>query len=181
MSKPLSLGEFAARALGMEADIHAAMEAAIEKGCKRVQRKAKQLIGVEQPEWPALAPATIADKQRQGYRVPAPLLRTGKMRDTIEWQAPFWNGPREVSGYVGTSFPIAVYQELGTMHIPPRPFLSLAAMGLEPHLQEMMGAMVTAAMIHGGHNVELWKKAFEYLHKAGEQARELFEEEAEGD
>jgi hypothetical protein len=87
--------------------------------------------------------------------------------------------PKQVSGYVGSSFPIAKWQELGTAHIPPRPFLSTAAIGLEPQLHAMMAATVTAAMIYGGHNVELWRKAFEIMERAGEDAREMFEEETD--
>ena len=42
--------------------------------------------------WQPLAQSTIEDKARQGYRVPAPLLRTGDQRDSIEIDAPHQPG-----------------------------------------------------------------------------------------
>jgi hypothetical protein len=35
--------------------------------------------------------------------------------------------------------PKALWHELGTNHIPPRPFLSIAAISKEHEIQEMMG------------------------------------------
>lgn len=168
----VSLGQFAAHLLAAEADLHLAMEGATVKGCKMIAKKAKAVIGVEQPEWQALAPSTIEEKARLGYRVPAPLLRTGDMRDSISWSAPYWESPRVCIGYIGSNDPVAKWQELGTSTIPPRPFLGLATAGQAAAIADMAGRMAHRAMI-GGPNFLAWKTAFELVHKAWEQAKDL--------
>lgn len=176
MSTPMSLGDFAAHLLGAEADIRAAQEAAIVRACKKVRTKARNLIGTPQPEWAPLKEATQADRVRQGFPANKPLLRTGELRDSIEWAAPAWENQTTCVGYVFSNDPIAVYQELGTVSIPPRPFIGLAAMGLELQIHEMMGRMVASAIMHGGRETSAWRRAFHTLHRAWDQARdELFE------
>jgi hypothetical protein len=71
-----------------------------------------------QPEWAPLADATIADKEAKGFPTPSPLLRTGELRDSIKYM---------IDGNdlaIGSDDPIAEYQELGTVKIPPRSFLA---------------------------------------------------------
>lgn len=117
------------------ATLAAAQAAGLRKGAAIVEADAKARIGQYQdeagpfPEWRDLAASTIADKQRQGYGVPDPLLRTGQMRDSIETSV-------TPSGFtVGSTDPVALYQERGTegphagedgWHVPPRPFLGPA-------------------------------------------------------
>ena len=48
----------------------------------------------------------------------APWLRTGKLRASITCEA------TDTAAVIGSSDPVAVYQELGTSAIPPRPFLA---------------------------------------------------------
>jgi hypothetical protein len=91
---------------------------------------AVEYIGHELPSWPPLAASTVAQKQRLGFvgRVSAtdPLLRTGEMRDSIA---------AEVVPYavvVGSPLDKAMWQELGTSRIPPRPFLALAMQSAAP-------------------------------------------------
>lgn len=91
---------------------------------KIVQEEAKHMIGRYQTglaplkDWPKLSPDTLADKEAQGYSPPDnPLLRTGEMRDSIEFEA---------SGFeaiIGSKDIVALFQELGTVNIPPRSFL----------------------------------------------------------
>ena len=109
-----TLGEFAAHLLTMEADIRLAEEVAVVKACKVVSKTAKNLIGHENPFWPALKPETIARKARGN----TPLLETGSMRDSIGWDAPHHDG-NVTYGDVGSDNPKAVWHELGTKHIPP--------------------------------------------------------------
>lgn len=85
---------------------------------------AAEYIGHEMPEWPPLAPSTVAEKERLGYTGQVsptdPLLRTGEMRDSIKV---------EIAGLeiaIGSTNKTALYQEMGTSRIPPRPFLALA-------------------------------------------------------
>lgn len=76
---PITLNEFS-NMLMDAARVGEAEEEGITRACKLVARKAKGMIGHEQPFWPALAPSTIEDKKRQGYKVPAPLLREGDLK-----------------------------------------------------------------------------------------------------
>jgi hypothetical protein len=69
------------------------------------------MIGHEQPFWPALKPETI-ERKAQGD---TPLLETGALRDSISHVV----YPEHGYGDVGSTSKIAVYQELGTKHIPP--------------------------------------------------------------
>lgn len=108
---------------------------------------AVEYIGHEMPEWPALAPSTIAEKERLGYtgQVSAtdPLLRTGAMRDSIKI---------EVEGLemaVGSGDKIAAYQELGTKHIPPRPFLGPAMLNSLEFAAEKLGETAVALLSPG--------------------------------
>lgn len=94
----------------------------------KIEKDAKEIIGHYQrsdtgpfPEWEELAPSTKADRVSQGFTPNDPLLRTGELRNSIR---------HEVRGHsvaVGSDLDIAIYQEMGTATIPPRPFLRVAA------------------------------------------------------
>ncbi|HEY8126224.1 MAG TPA: hypothetical protein VIF88_12500 [Methylocystis sp.] len=113
----------------------------VERACRLVQKTAKSYIGnYDHPgNWAQLAEATQADRVRQGFAANEPLLRTGDLRDSIAIDAPYRNGA-ETYGYVFSNSPIARYQELGTVSIPPRPFLSTAAMECEPQVHAILAA-----------------------------------------
>lgn len=79
-------------------------------------------------KWKRLAPSTIADKKRQGYDTPRPLVRTGALRRA------FTSRPMQIEIYKGNSARfgvksnIALWQQKGTRrggkrHISPRPIL----------------------------------------------------------
>jgi hypothetical protein len=112
----------------------------VEEACKIIQRKAKAAIGKEHELWAPLAASTIADKAAHGFKTPAPLLRTGEMRDSIEYVV------HGNEGAVGSNSEIAVYQELGTSHIPPRSFLVSSAIASEDRIHRMAGAAAVAAL-----------------------------------
>ncbi len=166
---PISLNEFA-NMLMDAAKVSEAEGEGIARACKLVARKARGMIGVEQPFWPALAQSTIEDKARQGYKVPAPLLREGDLKRSIKIDAPYRNG-EEVYGFVYSNSPIARYQELGTVSIPPRPFLSTAAMACEMQVHEIMAASFFKARF------EQWRLISDILGKAWDDAKELAEVE----
>jgi phage gpG-like protein len=88
---------------------------------KMLRREARDMIGEEIPQWADLAPATVQEKQRLGYtgQVSAtdPLLRTGELRNSIDYEV----GEHKVT--LGSTDPIAPFQEHGTAKIPPRPFI----------------------------------------------------------
>jgi phage gpG-like protein len=135
-----------------------------------VARKARGMIGHEQPYWQGLAAATIADKIRMGFPAPAPLLRTGDLKRSIKVDAPYHNG-NETWGFVYSDSPYAKYQELGTSSIPPRPFISLAAMGQ----QHVIGEMLAAAFLEA--RFKEWHLTARILGHAWNDAKEAFEED----
>ncbi|MBV8524322.1 MAG: HK97 gp10 family phage protein [Acetobacteraceae bacterium] len=68
-----------------------------------------------------------------------PWIKTGKLRDSIARDAD------NQTLIVGSTDPVAVFQELGTRTIPPRPFLAPAASSLaEDLVQEVRIAISTA-------------------------------------
>jgi hypothetical protein len=160
-----SLGDFAAHLLTMEADIKLAEEVAVVKACKKVSKTAKNLIGHENPFWPALKLETIARKAHGN----TPLLETGELRDSTSWDAPHHDGA-VTYGDVGSDAKTAVYQKLGTRTIPPRSFLAQAAMGKEGEIVEMMGHMVHKAMVAD------FERMAHVIKRAYENAKELGEE-----
>ena len=112
---------------------------------KAVATDAKALIGHELDRWPPLADGTVAEKLLLGYvghiSATDPLLRTGDMRETIKHHAELTATGAE--GVVGSGSKIALDQEMGTKHIPPRPFLAEAMAQIEPkarHEIELFGA-----------------------------------------
>ena len=102
-------------------------KAALTKGAIRVERLAKSKIGQYQPEagpfaeWRELAESTKSDRKSQGYNEDDPLLRTGELRDSIDYTV------EAKEAAVGSASQIASYQELGTKTIPPRSFLGSSA------------------------------------------------------
>ncbi len=136
----LKLGEIALKQKEMEHHV-------LETAAKAVEQRAKAKIGEYQQEagpfvgWAELAAFTKADRVAKGFPEDEPLLRTGKMRDSIEHQV---DGNE---AQVGSNSDIAVYQELGTAKIPPRSFLGGAAVEMMPRIIELIGESATAALV----------------------------------
>lgn len=134
-----SLASFATHLLAVEIASRKALEKGLDNVAKLVQADAKQRIGEYQdatgpfPAWAPLKPDTIADRVSQGFTPDDPLLRSGDMRESIE---------REVQGLeaaIGSKSDIALYQEMGTATIPPRPFLGPAAYANKENIQKILG------------------------------------------
>lgn len=149
-----SLGHLALRLAEIAVVQHEAGLNALEKVGRIVEKRAKAKIGEYQDQagpfvaWAELADATKEDRARQGYPDDEPLLRTGEMRDSIQHQV----GSHEVQ--VGSNSDIAVYQELGTKHIPPRSFLGGAVVDEMDRVVDTVGHHAVAALVgqgvHGG-------------------------------
>lgn len=82
-----------------------------------IKEEAKSYIGHQQDNWPDLAESTLAEKERSGYEVPAPLLRKGELRESIKVRH------EGLQAVIGTDDPSAAIHEHGNEHVPPRPFL----------------------------------------------------------
>jgi phage gpG-like protein len=160
----LNLMEAAARFAAVEADLEAVRRPMLEVACQMVAERAKDMIGDYQKGWAPLQPETIARKAMGD----SPLLETGEMRDSIQWNAD------SESGHVGSNNDKAVWQELGTNRgIPPRPFLSLAAQEEGPAVAKMMAGVIGAAVggrLATGSRVG---EFFELAHKLGEALRPI--------
>jgi phage gpG-like protein len=95
------------------------------------------VLGTYDYGWPALKPSTIAGKSTGD----SPLLETGDLRDSIE---------RDVQhdvAYVGSNNKKALFHELGTSRIPPRPFLAGAVSAKHAEIGEMIGEKFHAVLI----------------------------------
>lgn len=171
MTKFFNLLEFATLELpALARDIEASGPAIVKKACEIVQARAKKTIGTDQELWAPLAASTIADKQQHGFPTPKPLLRTGEMRDSIEFQV---DG---LQGCVGSNSEIAVFQELGTSKIPPRSFLRSAAIASEDRIHRMAVAATIAAFSgHGRHTHDV-REMLHLLHRAGHALKKLGED-----
>jgi hypothetical protein len=66
------------------------------------------------------------------------LYETGELRDSIEHSV----DRDELTATVGSNNPKAVWQELGTVHIPARSFLAGAAMRKEAEIHALFGVEV---------------------------------------
>lgn len=132
-----------------ELAVRVAAHNALDRAAQIIELDAKAQLGTYQPDagpfnaWPELADSTKADRSAAGFPEDEPLLRTGALRDSIS---------REVQGdeaAVGSTSDIAVYQELGTPTIPPRPFLGPAAFKNKERIEAMLGQAVVHALEYG--------------------------------
>lgn len=129
-------------------------EVMLTEAAKVVQKEAKAEIGTYQSAsgpfaaWAELADSTKSDRVAKGFTENDPLLRTGEMRDSIEYTV----AGREA--HIGSDNDKAVWQELGTDRIPPRSFLGGAAFRKGPEIAHAIGAETFAylcgAGVHGG-------------------------------
>ena len=150
MKEFTSLGQFARHLATLEVAVALELRNGLETVARAVKEKAKDEIGEYQaaigpfPAWAPLAESTVADRVAKGYSPDEPLLRTGEMRDSID---------KSVSGMeatIGSTSQIAVYQELGTDKIPPRPFLGPAVLHNEKLIKQILGrAFVTGLLGRG--------------------------------
>src|SRR6266567_1055094 len=108
-----TLTGFAAFLGTLEAEMKLANHRALEKAAVIVEEEAKRVIGTYDYGWPPLAESTLAHKAAD-----TPLLETGEMRDSIEHTV------THEKAEIGSNDDKALWQELGTVKIPPRSFLA---------------------------------------------------------
>jgi hypothetical protein len=115
------------------------LDAGMAAAGRVIQKDAKARIGSYQDAqppfgaWPPLTPQTQAERVAQGFTPDDPLLRTGELRDSIVTEHTF------LETVVGSKMPIAAYQEYGTAHVPPRPFIGPAAVAKMDTVCKMLG------------------------------------------
>jgi phage gpG-like protein len=160
-----SLLQMAAKFHAIEADMKIVTEEIVAQACAMVAEEARRVLGTHDYGWVDLKPETIARKMRGD----TPLLETGAMRASIQWNA------SDNEGYVGSNSDIAVYQELGTSRIPPRPFLSGAAIAMEAKIHKMAGRAVMAVLAGKGLNSGELRELLHLLRELKHVAKEAWE------
>jgi phage gpG-like protein len=158
----MMLGDWA-EFLAAAAAEHEAVDLAVEHCARLIAARAKNLIGHEHAFWPPLAESTLAQKAAN-----TPLLESGELRDSIEWSAPHHEGFGETVGYVGSNNPKAAWHEMGTKHIPPRPFIGAAARMSEHKIYESLNTLVGAMALKGFDPL----RALEILHHLWRELKE---------
>jgi len=113
-----------------------ANESALEKAAQIIEAEAKRVIGTYDYGWTPLAASTLARKKAD-----TPLLETAEMRDSIEHMS----NDKEAS--VGSNNDKALWHELGTVKIPPRPFLVGALQHKEAEIVQMIGDRIHATIL----------------------------------
>lgn len=160
----LSIAEFVSR-MTLAADaLEAGSEEMMDHAAKVIQDEAKAVIGhYQQGEgpyvgWAPLAASTQDERVREGFSPDDPLLRDGTLRDNIERSAsPLEAAVGVPSKTVSPSYSkdavdigdIAIWQELGTQHIPPRSFLGLSAVRKGGEVAKIIWGSFETVMLTG--------------------------------
>jgi phage gpG-like protein len=134
--KTFTLVGFAGFLGTLEAEMKHADHRALEKAARIVEAEAKRVIGTYDYGWPALAPSTLAQKAAD-----TPLLETSEMRDSIEHISD------HTEANIGSNNDKAFWQELGTVKIPPRPFLAGALVHKTDEVVKVIGREIVGALI----------------------------------
>ena len=145
-----SLLGLAAKLTALQGGALLAQQHALSEGAKIVHEEARDRIGTYQGAagpfgaWPQLAQSTQDERVREGYSPNDPLLRSGDMRDSLEWNAsPF-------QANIGSDSPVAKAQELGDGDdLPARSFLGGAAYSKEEEVVDKVRQELVAAYIIG--------------------------------
>lgn len=144
-----SIVDFIGHLAAVEVAFSVAEHNMLDRAAAVIEANAKARIGHYQAEtgafnaWPELADSTVADRVSKGYSPDEPLLRKGDLRGSYS---------RAVEGneaVVGSTSDIAVYQELGTSKIPPRPVLGPAAFDSKDKVEAILGHAVLHIFEYG--------------------------------
>jgi HK97 gp10 family phage protein len=144
-----SISSFITHLSAMAEKVLLAEHQALKKAAEVVEAEAKSEFGVYQGQvgqfakWDELAESTKTDRVLQGYTENDPLLRSGKLRDSIS------NKVYGLTAVIGSTDDVMVYQELGTPTIPPRAVLGPALLRKDKKVLEIVGIYTAGAMLQG--------------------------------
>jgi len=138
----MTLTEFANQLEASIATIKPRLEIGLDKVGTLAQTLAAEYPGHYQPGWAPLAASTLRDKEKKGFPVPSPLLRTGEMAGSYRKELV----PEALAVVVGSPEKVALWQEMGTSRIPPRPVLSLAMRNAIPYAKEVFAGIAVAVL-----------------------------------
>jgi HK97 gp10 family phage protein len=140
---------FATHLATLSREVHKHNERALDKALQVIQDDAEAQIGHYQdaighfPGWPALADSTEAEKERLGYPLDSPLLRTGELQESFSHRA------EGNTGLVGSTDGTMVYHEFGTSKMPPRPVMGPAVIKSEEKVKQILGDALVEAIVEG--------------------------------
>lgn len=143
-----SLDALAKHLLASAVAVQVEAERGLEKALVVIEKEAKSEIGHYQPQvgpfnaWPQLADSTLRHHEAMGVG-DTPLLVHGDLRDSIQHER------HGTEGVVGSKSDIALYQELGTSKIPPRPFMGPAAVKSAAKIKQVMGEAAVKGVLYG--------------------------------
>ena len=146
MSGVFTLTGFAQVLTSMALAMPRAEHEALEKAAVIVETEAKRVLGTYEYGWPPLQPETVARKATGD----SPLLETGDLRDSIKHHVGHTGTHGSMEADIGSDDDKAVWHELGTARIPPRPFLSGAAIHKEHEVVAVIGRHIAAHLGSGG-------------------------------
>ncbi|KAF1004376.1 MAG: hypothetical protein GAK28_04083 [Luteibacter sp.] len=144
-----SLGDMAAHLLTMATAEAVALHHGLEAAAEQVELTAKGEIGTYQdaigpfPGWAPLADSTEDQKARMGYPAESPLLATGDMQKSITHEV------QGLEAVIGTPDEKALYHELGTPRMPPRPVFGPALMHNRDRVERLIGEAAVAGILGG--------------------------------
>ena len=150
-----SFAKFAEHLVLLGVEQHLADHEILEVAAKQIETRAKEKIGSYQDAagpfeaWQPLAASTVEQREALGYTPDDPLLRDGTLRDSIEHKVE----GREA--HIGSDLDIALWQELGTEHIPPRSFLGSSAFELAPKIVREIGVAFSSILAGGGRKIPI--------------------------
>lgn len=133
-----------------------ALHEGVKKSVELIQATAKAEIGVYQdgfgttqgdigafPAWAQLAESTERQKEIMGYPLDSPLLATGEFRDSIVKEAV------GLKGVVASDDELAMWHEMGTDRMPPRPVFGPAGARCEEKVLRILGEAAMIGIIGG--------------------------------
>jgi hypothetical protein len=171
-----SLGGFAAflSSAALAGAEKKATRTALEIGARMIRDEARSALGTYRYQWPQLAQATQDDRVLKGFAANEPGLRTGAMRDSIQYTV-----LSDEEAEIGSDDDSMVFFELGTVTQPPRPTLTTAAIHKGQDVADIAGFLVGSAL--AGHSVteEILKIAGHAMHDLKETAKEVLEGDEE--
>ncbi len=161
----ISLDEFIGILDRMPLAVKAAGKLALERGSRRIVKEAQHRIGTYQEAegpfaaWAELAEATKEQRVAQGYSENDPLLRSGALRDAIEYTVLTKGFEHEAvigvkhamvddpaTGKAVDIGMVAAVQELGDARVPPRSFIGGAGYHMAPVVRDIVGHAIEAAI-----------------------------------
>jgi hypothetical protein len=140
----ITIAAFIARLERAIVEVKPEIAVGLEKVGQLAESIAAELPGHYQPGWAPLAESTLKDKAAKGFPVPSPLKRTGKMAASYRKEVLL----SELALVIGSEDKIALFQEMGTSRIPPRPVTGPALKNSLPFAADVFGK-IAASLLTG--------------------------------